>query len=494
MRIGNRIGQELLKFMYLKRPRRVRARDRNIRLFLAGSALLALFLAGCAVFRVPEEPATPTPINPVWSAEALQEHLRFLNRSDVAGRTTGTQGYARAAAYVAARMEEFGLQPALEGDYRIIYGVSINYPVSGQLRITGPADSLDFLPGLDFLPDGRSDSGSVAISRFMVAGTDTDPGTSPAQNFGIIVPPGHTVNLGAWNRAGAKLALIVDELYPRIERMPVKGMLVVQITPDAMREVLRIGQTALEYYLADRRGEIISLGRAVQARVNTTYQPQAGAINMMGYLSGKHPVRREELVIVCADLDAVGQYAGVTTMDFRNFGTSTASLLEVARNMGYITRRWQLPERSVMLAVWSGSRIGNAGLRYFLENPTWALDKITSVVYIGLSKDEERQIRDLLDAHAIELVAIAPPEDPLHPEHVLLLPDPMVRRIARTQGRRFDPIPEPDMSQLIDSAVVRAIDLAGDAYESTMMEATHSAPFMPTHEDSLRIPATEVAN
>ena len=494
MRTGNRAGQELLYYMYLAIKRRVRTLDRKIQLIIAFSVLLALVSAGCSAFRVPEEPATPTPIDPVWSEEELQEHLRFLNLSDVAGRTTGTQGYARAAAYVAARMEEFGLQPALQGDYRIIYGASINYPVSGALRIAGPADSLNFLPGLDFLPDGRSDSGSVFISRFLVAGAETEITSSLGRDYGIIVPSGESTDLRKWRRAGARLALVVDDLYPRFERIPVNDMLVVQITPDAAREILRIGQTSVDYYLDDRRGEIVSVGRAVHARVNTTYQPQAGAINMMGYFSGKHPVRREELVIVCADLDAVGQYAGVATMDFRNLGASTASLLEIARNLGYITRRWQLPERSVMVAVWSGSRLGNAGLRYFLENPTWSLDDISSVVYIGLSAAEQAPVRELLDAYGISLVAIAPPEDPVHPEDVLLLPDPELRRIARSQGRRFDPVAEPDMSQLIDSAVVRAIDLAAEAYERTMMEATHPAPFMPTREDSLRIPPMEMVN
>ena len=82
-------------------------------LILGGLALGA----GCRSIAVPTAPPRSTPLRPLWSNESLREHLEFFNGSDVTGRATGTSGYATAAAYVAARMGEFGLQPALaDGD------------------------------------------------------------------------------------------------------------------------------------------------------------------------------------------------------------------------------------------------------------------------------------------------------------------------------------------------------------------------------------------
>lgn len=460
--------------------------------YLALIAAIAILLGfqGCSAFRIPEEPPQPTPVTPVWDSDELTEHIRFLNRSDVRGRATGTQGYARAAAYVNARMDEFGLQPAVEGDYRTIYGAPINYPISGRLRSVGLTDSLEFLPGIDFLPDGRSDSGAVSITRFVVAGSNVDPTANRDRDYGIFVPPGETVDLREWRAAGAELAVVIRPLEPRFDRAPIRGLVVVQLAPQAARRLFRLGDAAVDGYLAERRGEVVALGRILSARVATSFQSRAGAINMMGYFSGKHPVRRHKLVIVCADLDALGAYAGVSTLDFRNFGTSAAALLEMARNLGYVTRRWQVPDRSVMIAVWSGSRIENAGLRHFLESPTWSIADVTSLVYVGLAPSERASIEELLAPYDIRLVAIPPVPDPLYPEDILLIPDPTVQRLAGARDE-FEPVEMPDMSQLIDSAVVRALDLADRAYERTMIETTDPRPFMPIREDSLQAPTAD---
>ena len=469
--------------MYVRRPSEVP--------LTAAIAALLVLLQGCAGFQIPEEPARPTPITPVWSTEELYEHIRYLNRSEVRGRATGTQAYARAAAYVSSRMAEFGLQPAVEGDYRTIYSAPINHPIAGQLRVVSPDDSLAYLAGIEFLPDGRSDSGAVAISRFVVAGGDVDPERSADRNFGILVAPGEHVDLHAWQAAGAELAVLIGPLEPRFAPAPIRGLIVVQLTPRAARHLFRLGEAPIGPYLDERMGEIIVLGRRLHAHVVTSYQSRAGAINMMGYFSGKHPERRRQLVIVCADLDAVGQYSGVSTMDFRSFGTAPAALLEVARNIGFVTRRWQVPDRSVLVAVWSGSRVGHAGLRYYLEHPTWPISRIASVVYVGLAESDRPQVQRLLDSYGIRLVAVSPPADRLYPDDILLLPDASLQRLARALDDDLEPIEPPDMSQLIDSAVVQALKLADRAYERTMVETTDPAPFVPVREDTLRAPTAE---
>lgn len=455
------------------------------------AVVICLVLQACSAFRVPDEPPRPTPVTPVWNAQSLYEHIRFLNREDVRGRATGTQAYARAAAYVSSRMAEYGLQPAIQGDFRSIYSAPINYPLGGRLRAIGTADSLVFVPGIHFLADGRSDSGSVDVTRFIVATGDTPPAAMLERPFGILVPPNESVDLAAWRAAGAALVVLIGPLRPRFGVEPLDGLVVVQMTPNAARRLLRPGDEPLDPYLAGRHGEGIFLGRVLRAHVLTSYQPQAGAINMLGYFSGKHPIRRHQLVIVCSDLDALGQYAGVSVMDFRSFGTATAALLEITRNVGFVTQRWQVPDRSIMVAIWSGSRVGHVGLRTFLENATWPVSRIHSVVYVGLSDSERPQVQALLDRYGVRLAAIPPPDEPLYPEDVLLLPDGELRRAARDIDQNVETPEAPDMSQLIDSAVVRARDLAGRSYERLMIEVTHPDPFMPVDKGILQAPAVD---
>ncbi len=449
---------------------------------------MCLFAQGCSSFRVPDEPLQPTPVTPVWDAQALYDHIRFLNRDDVHGRATGTQAYARAAAYVASRLSEYGLQPAVEGDFRTIYSAPINFPIGGHLRAVGLADSVVFLPGVDFLADGRSDSGEVAVSRFVVVGHETPPEARLDPPFGIIVLPGEEVDLASWQRSGAQLALLVGPLRPRFGERPIRDFIVMQITPDAVRRLLRPGNEPLEPYLDERRGEAVFLGRTLRAHAISSFQARAGAINMLGYFSGKHPLRRHELVILCADMDALGRYAGINIMDFQRFGTATAALLEVVRNVGFVTQRWQVPDRTIMVAIWSGSRVGHAGLRAFLENATWPLSRIHSVVYVGLTEDDRRHVQAILDERGIRLAAVPPPATPLHTEDILLVPDTELLRVARSQDRSVQAPEALDMSQLIDSAVVRAQDLADRAFRRLMMETTHPDSFLPVDEGALQPP------
>lgn len=454
--------------------------------------IAATVWAGCALFRVPEEPADPGPLQPVWIDEELEEHLEFLNRGEAAERTTGTQGYAQAAAYIAARMREFRLQPALEGEFRTVYSTPINYPVSSALRTVSDADSLVLYPGIDILADGRSDSGSVSVR--IVVNTDDTTGirNAPDVPFGVIFRAGYVdiATLARWRAAGAVLAVTVEPLTPRYFNARVQGLVAFQLEPRSLLRLLS------PHIAAETYGRPVRLERRIVGRVRSDYEPRAGAMNVMGYIAGKHPVHARDLVLVCADLDALSDFAGVPTIDFENFGMGTAALLEVARNLSFVSRRWSLPERSVMFAVWSGSQLGHQGLRYFLEDPLWSIGRITSVIYVGLNADEEPVVRKLLEDHGLTLQTISPSAEPLFERPFVLAPDPALRRMAR-ESRRDDrngtesvetPV-GPNLSTVIDSAVVRARGLADAAYERMMVATTHPQPFYPVREDTLMRPA-----
>ncbi len=456
------------------------------------AAVVATVWVGCAAFGVPDEPRNPTPIQPVWSEDELEDHLKYLNSGEAAKRTTGTQGYARAAAYVAARMREFNLQPALEGEFRNVYSTSINYPLSAVFRTVAGTDSVMFYPGIDMLADGRSDSGSVSVQTIVITDDTTGVGAAPRTPFAVLFREGGVSDetLARWRSAGAVLAITVESLTPRFYRVPMTGLVIFQLSPRALLKLLSPDAAARSY------GESIRLDRRIVGRVRAAYESTAGAINVMGYVAGKHPQHARDLVLVCADLDAVSDFAGVQTINFEKFGVGTAALLEVARNLTYVSRRWSLPERSVMVAIWSGSQLGHTGLRYFLEEPTWSLGRITSVIYVGLDPNEEPVVRKLLADKGLSLDVIPAPPDPLYEWPLILMPDPAVRRMARESQRRelnaaaefVDDPALPDLSAVVDSAVVQARRLADAAYGRLLLSTTHPRPFYPAFRDTLKTP------
>ena len=461
----------------------------------AALVILPVFIyAGCAAFRVPDEPPTPTALTPVWSDDELEDHLEYLNESDGAERTTGTSGYARAAAYVAARMREFRLQPVEGDDYRVIYTTPMNYPLSAALRIVRNADSTLFYPGIDFLVHGRSDSGYASVRTFVVTEDTTGLSSAPSGPFGVVFRRGDVEGaiLRAWRGAGAVLAIAVQPLTPRFHADRIPGLLAVQITRRISDGLLVPNWSNIP------AGSTIDLPWRIVALARTDFQQSAGAINLFGFVAGKHPVSARELVLICADLDGTSNFAGTQTVDFENFGVGTAALLEVARNLGSVSRRWSLPERSVLLAVWSGSKLGHQGLRHFLSNPYWERDRITAVIYVGLDDEEVVPVQRLLETHGLALHVIRSPATPLFERPFVLQPDLNLRRLARDSREMesstaiADPYALPDMDDIVSIAVGQAKDLAAPAYERLLLESTDIMPYIPANEDSLVVPQAAV--
>ena len=96
--------------------------SRTLRIALVLIVLVALAVLGWRCVQTPTEPDAPAPVaTPLAdavpqssdpSAQRIEADLRRLADPALEGRETGTPGFERAAALVAARMAEAGLRPA----------------------------------------------------------------------------------------------------------------------------------------------------------------------------------------------------------------------------------------------------------------------------------------------------------------------------------------------------------------------------------------------
>jgi hypothetical protein len=268
---------------------------------------------------------------------------------------------------------------------------------------------------------------------------------------------------------------------------------VVQILPEAVTRLLGAARSTLEAALNGTERTVWRLAQPVRLRVEAQTLSTTGAINVLSFVPGKHPTRARELVVVCADLDAIGAFAGVPTLDAAHLGVSTAALLEVARQYALFARFGSMPERSLLFAVFSGARQGSTGLRDYLRHPLWALDHTRALVYIGLDPAEEAVVRDVLAPYGVPLSVVAPPPDTLGAPGFFLLPDrrPPRGRTVRAPGEeafRGDP---PRLSVLIEAGLVRARSMAEAAHTVLLREAVSGASLMPVNADTLRVPTAE---
>jgi hypothetical protein len=85
-------------------------------------------------------PAPPAAAAATIAAPALRAHTRFLASDLLEGRLPGTRGDALAQAYVAARLEALGLEPAAPGGgwLQEVPLVGVTTAVEGPMRFTGP--------------------------------------------------------------------------------------------------------------------------------------------------------------------------------------------------------------------------------------------------------------------------------------------------------------------------------------------------------------------
>ncbi len=81
---------------------------------LLAAVLLAGIVAGCAPQQPPASVAPPVP-QASAPADKLMEDVRILAADDMQGRLVGSEGGAKARAYLLGRLAEIGLAPALGG-------------------------------------------------------------------------------------------------------------------------------------------------------------------------------------------------------------------------------------------------------------------------------------------------------------------------------------------------------------------------------------------
>lgn len=122
-----------------------------------------------------------------------------------------------------------------------------------------------------------------------------------------------------------------------------------------------------------------------------------GARDVLGYVPGRHPSHADTLVVVVADLE----------------GAAAAAVLETARRLALEALDTQVPNRSLLFALWDPARDQRSGLSGYLAHPTWGLDRVARVVLV--TAEAAAAVRDeaLLGTYGVasEVVEVPPMGD-----------------------------------------------------------------------------------
>lgn len=364
----------------------------------------------------------------------IRKDLDYLAGPACEGRATGTKGQATAASYIARRMRENGLFPlrpeGLGGEtlYHFPYGLErarLDLAKSG-LRLGDR-----FLPlgteCLTFLPQGQ-DAEAVLIGyglKVPEAGWDDFKDVDLKGKWAVVFqglpaegpfkedprhPAGfHHAKLKAAEAAGALGLIVVQgtrkgdadlgqgarylkEAQARPRLMAKEGTF--KPLPPFSLQILGEGRKRLADLLDPMQEALDRTGKPQPAKAlgKWTYEltrqvEPVQASNLVGVVPGTDPRLKDEVILVSAHHDHLGQHEGKVFLGADDNASGTAGILEVARLLSKAK-----PRRTVLFLSVSGEEDGLLGSAAFIARPPLDLSRVKADInldMIGRGKEDE---------------------------------------------------------------------------------------------------------
>ncbi|NHK29085.1 M28 family peptidase [Parvularcula flava] len=414
--------------------------------FLSRAAALTatgLLLVACQIDEAGTSAISTAAEEPAASADILQDHIAWLSDDARQGREAGTPGYQAAAEYVAAEMEELGLEPAGEDGswYQQVPLLSVTRDLDAQaMSITRDGETMALDPMEDFLigasakraeaevtaeavfvgyglvaPEfGINDFEGVDVEGKIVVAFGAIPTGLPSEEAAHYSSSKQVIaeELGAvgyitlstasyearrpWDRtiaaAGSPAMTWVEksgEGFTDTPGLVVTGRLSVQ---GAEKLFEGAEMSFAEISAAEEAGENVAsfaLPGTITMAGASTYETVTSP-NVAGMIRGSDPTLADEYVILTAHLDHTGvRESDDPEEDVINNGaldnaTGIAVMLEEARLFKQAEANGNSPRRSVIFLAVTAEEKGLLGSEYYAFNPTVPLDDIVANVNLDM--------------------------------------------------------------------------------------------------------------
>ncbi|MBI5021562.1 MAG: M20/M25/M40 family metallo-hydrolase [Ignavibacteriales bacterium] len=379
------------------------------------AVLLVLVLYSVSIF---SQPAKNMPGLSNISQKYLMKTVTYLASKELGGRLSGSEGYNKAASYMANEFSKLGLNPFgdsayyqnLNVEYNEIYSpVKLNLIEDGNLK-------KEYKLGKDFVCRELTGSGHVTAPVVFCGyglskpefGYDDYAAVDVKGKIVIVFksnPPWKMNDTSNWGNG-----------YPRFKAKLAKehgavGILIVSLPNDAKPQkaiisVLEGGGeqdenfpqfhidipvvdeilTGSGFTLKDLQTKIdsskqsfaVQTASIIEMEVHSKYTKEKPTMNIVGKLEGSDPKLKNEYVVVGAHLDHVGEQAGEIYAPGANDNASgSAAVLEIAR--AFVKSKVK-PKRSIIFVLLASEELGLIGSKYFVDHSPVPLEKITSMI------------------------------------------------------------------------------------------------------------------
>ncbi|MBT9393289.1 M28 family peptidase [Hymenobacter sp. NST-14] len=308
------------------------------------------------------------PPAPAQDLRRARQTIACLASPALHGRGYVNRGEQRAARFVQKQFRALGLLPLTSAGYYQPFTLPINtFPGRAALAV----NQQPLRPGLDFIADAASGSGSV---RGPVRLLDTLIFTQPTARTALLATPLAGTVLVLTQAQARRLPSLPAPVQAHLAAAAARITLVPKLTASLAGE--QQPQPRLEVLASSWPAPARTVALQLEARLLAAYPTQ----NVIGYLPGT--ARPDSFLVVSAHYDHLGRLGCATYFPGANDNASgVAMLLELA---AYYAQPAHRPACSVVFMAFGAEEAGLLGSRYFVEHPWIPLSRIRFLVNLDL--------------------------------------------------------------------------------------------------------------
>ena len=383
------------------------------------AALVAIWCACAAPAPVPPPARLPDAvaraIDAVSTAD-LKAYVEVLASDKLKGRGVGEPGNRTAEEFICETLQKHGVTPG-GADGSCYQPFAITQPALGSrsrlvVKTAGGEIRGEFRGGSEFYPLPDTGSGEVT-GRLLFAGHGITTTDGRHDDYAAIDPAGAIVMVldGAPDALRGDRAALLASKLENATAHGVRGMLVLTDRPAAAQQVWPESDSSprsASYKLASDVRRSLPLATLSQnaaqplrdalARNETlaaTLTPDvAGKTvtvrNVLGFVEGREPGKRGEMVVIGAHLDHDGtDTQGRIYNGADDNASGTAAVMAVAAAMARAAAAGERPARSVLFALWNGEEKGSLGAFAFVAAPQPARRVVANLNLDMVGRNEE---------------------------------------------------------------------------------------------------------
>ncbi|MBI5730803.1 MAG: M20/M25/M40 family metallo-hydrolase [Ignavibacteriales bacterium] len=348
--------------------------------------------------------------------EELIKTVEFLASKELAGRLPGSDGYTKAANFIAGELAKLNFLPGGDDNYfqklKVEYneilapehfsvikdGKTINYKIGDDYAYRGFTGAGNFTAPVVFCGYGLSQSelgyddySGIDVKGKVVLAFKYNPKWNiDGKNFINGNPREKAIVAANHGAIGILFVSFPNDAEPQ---RPIGSVIhgegeqminfpEIHIDLPAADEILSGSNHTLKdlQTLIDstKKPYSIQLVPKVDIEVHTKYEKEKEVVNVVGMIEGSDPGLKKEYLIIGAHLDHVGSQAGKIYFPGANDNASgSAALLQIAREF---SKAQEKPKRSIIFAFFASEEQGLYGSKYFSENMKFSKEKVKAMI------------------------------------------------------------------------------------------------------------------